>query len=72
MDILSHCPRCGGPIYGRRSLADEHTPQFYTKFSCDCRKEKSESGLGSAIVFLTMVLAVFGVVVLSKVWHSLG
>lgn len=36
LEIVSSCPRCGAPIYGRGFVIPGDDPQL--QFSCECRK----------------------------------
>ena len=44
LEVVSHCPSCGGPIYGRKTMrsTDPYAPDV--RYSCSCR-ENQQRGL---------------------------
>jgi predicted nucleic acid-binding Zn ribbon protein len=40
LPIVSHCPTCGAPVYGKQLVASDETPEV--KYSCDCRNGRKD------------------------------
>lgn len=71
-EIVGHCPRCGGPIYGPK----EHCREAYEPkviFSCNCRFRKGDespfAGIAAALSFAVVVFGLLAFVALLAWGH---